>query len=193
MLFSVIILFVSFYHSPRIQLIRYNFLLMAVCFFTLSIFYFTFISRTPSFLLRISKLADSYYFWYINLGSNVIIYNVFPFVLIIFLLLICYSLYRLSHISHQIDVESFEISKQIDATETTSKVFCHYIKNELLAIQSELELLPAMECPEQSVQETIHRCEKLYSRIDEIHKSTKTDELHLIDICLLYTSPSPRD
>lgn len=65
--------------------------------------------------------------------------------LIIFLLLICYSLYRLSHISHQIDVESFEISKQIDATETTSKVFCHYIKNELLAIQSELELLPAME------------------------------------------------
>lgn len=184
MLFSVIILFVSFYHSPRIQLIRYNFLLMAVCFFTLSIFYFTFISRTPSFLLRISKLADSYYFWYINLGSNVIFYNVFPFVLIIFLLLICYSLYRLSHISHQIDVESFEISKQIDATETTSKVFCHYIKNELLAIQSELELLPAMECPEQSVQETIHRCEKLYSRIDEIHKSTKTDELHLIDIDL---------
>ena len=72
----------------------------------------------------------------------------------------------------------------IDATETTSKVFCHYIKNELLAIQSELELLPAMECPEQSVQETIHRCEKLYSRIDEIHKSTKTDELHLIDIDL---------
>ena len=53
-----------------------------------------------------------------------------------------------------------------------------------LAIQSELELLPAMECPEQSVQETIHRCEKLYSRIDEIHKSTKTDELHLIDIDL---------
>ena len=87
MLFSVIILFVSFYHSPRIQLIRYNFLLMAVCFFTLSIFYFTFISRTPSFLLRISKLADSYYFWYINLGSNVIFYNVFPFVLIIFCLL----------------------------------------------------------------------------------------------------------
>lgn len=183
-LLSVLMLLVSFYHSPRIQLIRYNFLLMTVCFFTLSTLYFTFISRTPSFLLRISKIAQSYYFWYINLGNSLIFYNIFPFVFIIFLLLICISLYRLTHISHQINAEAFEISKQIDATETTSKVFCHYVKNELLAIQSGLELLPAADYPEKTIQDTIDRCEKLYTRIDEIHKSTKTSELHLIDIDL---------
>lgn len=183
-LLSVLMLLVSFYHSPRIQLIRYNFLLMTVCFFTLSTLYFTFISRTPSFLLRISKIAQSYYFWYINLGNSVVFYNIFPFIFIVFLLLICYSLYRLTHISHQINAEAFEISKQIDATETTSKVFCHYIKNELLAIQSGLELLPAAVNPEKALQEAKDRCEKLYSRIDEIHKNTKTSELHLIDIDL---------
>ena len=183
-LLSVLMLLVSFYHSPRIQLIRYIFLLMTVCFFTLSTLYFTFISRTPSFLLRISKIAQSYYFWYINLGNSLIFYNIFPFVFIIFLLLICGSLYRLTHISHQINAEAFEISKQIDATETTSKVFCHYVKNELLAIQSGLELLPAADYPEKTIQDTIDRCEKLYTRIDEIHKSTKTSELHLIDIDL---------
>lgn len=178
---SIFVLLVSFYHSPRIQLIRYNFLLMTVCYCTLSGLYFSFISRTPTFLLRISKYSQSYYFWYIDLGNNVLFYTIFPIVLVFFLLLTGYCLYKLTYINTQIEQEEFEILKQIDATETTSKIFCHYIKNELLAIQSELEFLHMQEHPDNSVQETICRCENLYNRIDDIHKSTKASKLHLVD------------
>lgn len=184
MLCCVLILLIAYLHFPRIRVIRNYYLLMTMCFLILSGIYLIFISPTPAFLLRISKFADSYHFWHIDLGGDLFIYRIFPYILVLSLLLICYSLYRLAQINRQIEREEFEIVKQIDATETTSKIFCHYIKNELLAIQAELELLSISDNTTSAISSTVVRCQKLYKRIDEIHKSTKTNELHLMDVIL---------
>ena len=86
---------------------------------------------------------------------------------------------RLSRISSHLQNSDYAISRQISASETTSKVFCHYIKNELLAIQSQIEMLPVNEENREALATLRQRCDNLYTRMDVIHRSTRTNELHL--------------
>lgn len=89
----------------------------------------------------------------------------------------------LTRLSGQASLKELSISKEISSSETTSKIFCHYIKNEILAIQSEVETLALNAEDGNGVKETtdsiLKRCQTLYGRIDEIHRSTKTSELSL--------------
>ena len=75
--------------------------------------------------------------------------------------------------TNQMALSEFSISKGISSSETTSKIFCHYIKNEILALQSEAELLTTSSPEETEILNNIKmRCETLYSRIDEIEPKT---------------------
>ena len=65
------------------------------------------------------------------------------------------------------------ITRQIDAADTTSKAFCHYMKNEILALQSEIDLLEVGTDNMQMKQQILKDCGNLYDRLDEIHRSTK--------------------
>ena len=78
-----------------------------------------------------------------------------------------------------IENANLEVSRQISASETTSKVFCHFIKNELLGIQSEIALLPTTTENDQQIKQLLDHCHLLYGRIDSIHRSTKNSELLL--------------
>jgi signal transduction histidine kinase len=86
--------------------------------------------------------------------------------------------------------KEFSITKQIDAADTTSKIFCHYMKNEILAIQSEIELLNPSPENVEGIQEVLNRCNHLYERLDTIHRGTKTSELNLVetDLCQFVTN-----
>ena len=122
----------------------------------------------------------------IPLNQNKNVNQFFPFYLIITFLLIGYSLYCFSTVNHKITQQTFSLSKEIAASDTTSKVFCHYMKNELLAIQSEVELLQVSGKDDISRQNVIRRCENLYNRLDSIHKSTKPSELCLTEVNLYH-------
>ena len=71
------------------------------------------------------------------------------------------------------------ITRQIDAADTTSKTFCHYMKNEILALQSEIDLLEVGTDNMQMKQQILKDCGNLYDRLDEIHRSTKMSKLVL--------------
>ncbi len=98
--------------------------------------------------------------------------------------MIYFSSYKLFYINNKIKFNELCVSKEISASETTSKIFCHYIKNEVLAIQSELTMIGDID--KQLLNSVLKRCDILYSRIDEIHKSTKTTHLNL-HLCSLQT------
>ncbi len=87
--------------------------------------------------------------------------------------------YKLSKLTNQMSQDELSISKEISSSETTSKIFCHYIKNEILALESELELLPVSEEGKDILEDMKKRYNTLYNRIDEIHRSTKTSALNL--------------
>ena len=134
-------------------------------------------------MVKISSYADTTTFLSLPLPTDNLLHQLFPYYLIITFLLIGYSLYRTNMTNRKIHLQTFSLSKQIAASDTTSKVFCHYMKNELIAIQSELNTLDPHQAPHQSVQNAISRCENLYNRLDSIHKSTKSSELFLKEIC----------
>lgn len=75
--------------------------------------------------------------------------------------------------------EELVLAKEISASETTSKIFCHYIKNELLAIEAEIEMLPVAPENRSARNALQQRCNTLYQRIDDLHRNTKTGELRL--------------
>ncbi|MBI9048840.1 MAG: HAMP domain-containing histidine kinase [Anaerolineaceae bacterium] len=137
------------------------------------------LSFSPQWYLTISKIADTYYFRPIRLSTNTIIYQLLPYLLIIAASMISIFYLRYHKFIRSIENANLEVSRQISASETTSKVFCHFIKNELLGIQSEIAVLPTTTENKQQVEQLLEHCHLLYNRIDSIHRSTKNSELRL--------------
>lgn len=133
----------------------------------------------PVHPIRFSRFSGYTSYISLPLYDNNMLYIIFPWYLLCATLIICLSIVMLFRFSRRVSAEDFSISSRIDAANTTSKSFCHYMKNELLAIQAEIGLL---DIPEQNREELAHindRCENLYHRLDVIHRSTKASTLTL--------------
>lgn len=150
-----------------------------ICYTLIILSYITIFWFSPTFLIKISKIADYTTFLSVPLSDNQIIYTTYPYYLIVITLLCAFCIYEIDKIKRKINNKEFFITKQIDAADTTSKIFCHYMKNELLAIQSEIELLKVSKENEEGIHNLTDRCVNLYQRLDTIHRSTKRSELNL--------------
>ena len=134
-------LLAAFIKAPKLKLFRYNHLFLAISYATLAFVYIYFISSSPDFYLKVSRIAGTYSYRSLQLGSNAFIYRALPYILVPAAAVITYCAYMLTRLSGQASLKELSISKEISSSETTSKIFCHYIKNEILAIQSEVETL----------------------------------------------------
>lgn len=175
----MIFLLIALRNSPKLKLFRFNHCFLCISYGIFSLVYVFFISLAPSFFLKISKIAGTHTYRSIHLSSHSLFYDAFPYFLIAAAALLTYCTYWLATLTNQMALSEFSISKGISSSETTSKIFCHYIKNEILALQSEAELLTPSPEETEILNNIKKRCETLYSRIDEIHRSTKTSELNL--------------
>ncbi len=152
-----------------------------VCYTLIMLSYIIIFWFSPAFLVKISKIADYTTYRSVPLSSNQFIYTAYPYYLLITTFLCAFCIYELAGIKRRMKKKEFTITKQIDAADTTSKIFCHYMKNELLALQSEIELLQVTKESEAGVQDLLGRCNNLYRRLDTIHRSTKRSELNLVE------------
>ncbi|MGB4659820.1 MAG: HAMP domain-containing sensor histidine kinase [Mobilitalea sp.] len=152
-----------------------------ICYTGIMISYITIFWFSPGFLIKISKIADFTTYSSVPLSKNQFIYTIFPYSLIVTELLCAFCIYEIVSIKRKMMNKEFTITKQIDAADTTSKSFCHYMKNEIIAIQSEVELLHTSEENENGIQEILNRCNNLYERLDTIHRSTKNSNLDLVE------------
>lgn len=178
-LLNLVLLIYALRYAPKLRLFRFNYIFLALGYMSLSLVYTYFISATPAFYMKISKISGMYSFRSIQLGSSPWIYRMLPYISIPTILVLTYCVYKLTRLNSQAQLEELYISKEISSSETTSKIFCHYIKNEILAIQSEVDMLPKTEESDGIVEDILKRCSTLYGRIDEIHRSTKTSQLNL--------------
>lgn len=178
---GVCMILLAMKEMPHIHTILLNSIVLVVSYILLCGCYALFFSFAPAYFLKISKFSGSYRILSINTTANLESYLFLPYFLVLTFCCICAATLRLSHISNRIQANDFALSRQISASETTSKVFCHYIKNELLAIQSQIDLIPENEENRDTVEKLKGRCENLYTRMDAIHRSTKTSELQLVE------------
>ncbi len=165
--------------APKLKIFRLHYLFLTISYSILSFIYIFFISSVPAFYLKISKISKTLSYRSIPLKSDAFIYNVLPYFLIIATIVVAFCAYRLIKYTNQTNRNEFSLSKEISSSETTSKIFCHYIKNEILAISSEMDMVPVKDDNRELLEDLKKRCDTLYARIDEIHRSTKTSELNL--------------
>lgn len=177
------ILIVSYRKVTPLKIIRHNMLFLVVSYIMIISVYRLILEGNPAFLMQVSKTADVVLFQSLEINDSKILHLFLPYYLIGIVVLICILLYRFYRTRMKITEESIAFSKQVDASDTTSKVFCHYMKNELLAVQYELEELvyDKYDSENQDILENaISRCRNLYERLDKIHNSTKKAELYMV-------------
>ena len=189
-IYGMIKVFISNLRVSKMNFFKGYSMLECLCYLSVSIAYLFIFWFAPTVLVDVSKLSGYVNFRQVPLSQgNAFIYRIFPYYLFfasIFLLFVTINYIRLQR---KWDDNKLEISRQIDASETTSKAFCHYLKNEILALQSGLEMLEVGDESKDSKKELMEECDYLYGRLDEIHRSTKMSELTLRRCSL----PEPMD
>lgn len=179
--FSIIRLCFAYKKVYFLQFLRSYLIGEGVCYTLIMISYVVMFWFSPTFLVKASKIADYISYLSVPLSNNQIIYTAYPYYLIVTALLCAFCIYEIANIKKRMMKKDFTITKQIDAADTTSKIFCHYMKNEILAIQSQIELLKVSKENEEGIGELLDRCDNLYQRLDTIHRSTKRSELNLVE------------
>lgn len=152
----------------------------SICFICVVVAYGVIFWFAPSLLIRVSKLAG--YITYIQVPltqGNMLIYQFFPYYLTVAGIAILFFILRYIKLQQQFDNNELEIKRQIDAAVVTSRAFCHFMKNELLSIQSEIELFEVGEENREAKEQIVKECEFLYARLDDLHHNTKLSELTL--------------
>ncbi|WP_165443915.1 sensor histidine kinase [Lachnoclostridium sp. Marseille-P6806] len=159
----------------------------SLCFACIAIAYLFIFWFAPMSFVKVSRLAGFVSYRSVPLSGSNLVYRFYPYYLVLATFVIIYFLGHSIVNRRKLERNELNIRRQIDAADTTSKTFCHYMKNELLAIQAEVEMLNVGEAEEEDKKEILERCDNLYRRLDEIHHSTKMSELILkrTDICCL--------
>lgn len=178
---SIVLIFIANRKVSSSNFFRIYALGESVCYASVEVAYLFVFWFAPTFLVKISKLAGYLNYQQIPLteqGHSM--YRIFPYYLTAAGIAILYFIVMDLRLQRKIDDNRLYISRQIDAADTTSKAFCHYIKNELLAIQSEIDMLEVSDENAETKQQILKECSNLYDRLDEIHRSTKMSRLTLV-------------
>lgn len=173
------LLFYTLMQTSRLHMIRLNIFGVIASYLMVMCSYLYIFLQYPCHLIRFSKLANTITYLSAPLISSNLFYRLFPYFTIGSLLLISLSIYKSNDSVLRMRNDDFSISKQIAASDITSRTFCHFMKNELLAIEAELDELQTTEEGRQAVQNVIDRCEHLYRRLDVIHRNTRSASLTL--------------
>lgn len=151
-----------------------------ICFAAIVIAYEFVFWFAPANLVSPSILADYVVYRSIPLVDvHPLVYTIYPVYLVAAGGAILFSIISYQRVQRKLSDNALEINRVISASDTTSKAFCHYMKNEVLAIESEIRMLDVENTAEGDREELIERCENLYRRLDEIHHATKMTELKL--------------
>lgn len=171
-LISLFLLVLTIKKTPGLRLLRMNIFSITVSYLFIMLTFVYIFFRYPCVMVKFSKFSGTVTYLPAPLQSNSILYQIFPYFLIFTLLLATVSIYTSNDITLRLRREDFSISKQIAASDITSRTFCHYMKNELLAIQAELDNLELNDESAAAVQNVVNRCDHLYKRLDTIHRNT---------------------
>lgn len=143
---SGMLLLISCFQTPRKILTRT--LLMVLFFFGICVLYYYMFRWLPANCIWMSKVASYVTFksFPVFKPTSVNAY-VSWLTLLLIISLVSLALYQISLYNKSMN-KSRIFSSRVSAADTASRVFCHYLKNELIAQQTELQILRTKLPPE---------------------------------------------
>lgn len=185
---GIFLLLYALFDAPKVRLIRSNILMIVISYVSLQVMYYYINFWAPDVLIKVSKAAHFVRYKPLNLVGNPSMYTLLPYIAGFCLLVSLYGIYTYARIQNNIRNEEAVISRNIDSALLTSRVFSHYMKNELLAIMAQTELLELMsEHPPEVVREIRvieRRCRNIYDRLDVVHQKTLKSKMELKPVSL---------
>ncbi|MBB3111519.1 nitrogen-specific signal transduction histidine kinase [Paenibacillus phyllosphaerae] len=188
---GILLLLYALYDAPKVRQIRSNIMMIAIAYISVHITYFYMNYWAPDMLIKVSEAAHFIRFQPINLVGNPSIYTLLPYIAGLCLLVSLYGIYKYARIQNSIRNQEAVISHNIDSALLTSRVFSHYIKNELLAIKAQSEYLAHVvedamgeKSPEviEEIRVIEQRCNNVYHRLDAIHQKNLKSKIELIPV-----------
>ncbi|SFF18700.1 Signal transduction histidine kinase [Paenibacillus catalpae] len=185
---GIMLLLYALYNAPKVRQIRSNIVMISISYVSVQITYYYMNYWAPNILVHVSKAAHFVRYKPMNLVGNPSIYSLLPYVSGLCLFVSLYSIYKYARIQNKINNQETIISRNIDSALLTSRVFSHYMKNELLAIKAQTEYLESLyeEQPElvEELQVIEQRCNKVYTRLDAIHQKNLKSRIELEPVSL---------
>lgn len=185
---GIFLLIYALFDAPKVRQIRSNILMILISYVSLQVTYYYINFWAPDVLVTVSKAAHFVRFKPINLVGNPSMYTLLPYIAGFCLLVSLYGIYTYARIQNSIKNEEAVISRNIDSALLTSRVFSHYLKNELLAIMAQTEFLESMteQSPEvvQEIRVIERRCRNIYDRLDVVHQKTLKSKMELKPVSL---------
>ncbi|MDR2044806.1 MAG: hypothetical protein LBQ15_10695 [Clostridium sp.] len=170
----------AFFSLPRMLLLRLNMVLVFISYTFLLVSYAVFFHHLPRLLVKYSRVADWISFRSLVLTIRLDYYRyllkLFPFLLFLLALSFFFFLWN----RKKVERLNLDVVKNIRAVNVSSSLFCHYMKNEILAISAQVEELSSSgKGNTELTQEILNRCEKIYAKLDGIHKSMRDNTMFL--------------
>ncbi|THF84248.1 sensor histidine kinase [Cohnella fermenti] len=185
---GIFLLVYAFFDAPKLRQIRSNIAMILISYVSLQVTYYYINFWAPDVLITVSKAARFVRFKPINLVGNPSMYALLPYIVGCCLFVSLYGIVKYARIQNRIRNQESVISRNIDSAVLTSRVYSHYMKNELLGIMAQTEFLEAMceESPEvvREIKVIEQRCRGIYDRLDDVHKKTMKSKMELEPVLL---------
>ncbi|WP_150269871.1 sensor histidine kinase [Paenibacillus tepidiphilus] len=183
-----VLLVYALVNAPKVRQIQSNIIMILISYISVQVTYYYVNYWAPDVMIKVSKAIGFIRYKPINLVGNPSIYALLPYITGFCLLVSLYSIYRYTRIQNSIKNQESVISKNIDSALFTSRVFSHYIKNELLALMAQSEIIESMaeKSPElvEEIRVIEQRCRNIYERLDAIHQRTLKSKVELEPVVL---------
>lgn len=169
LLASIILVFLAAIKCAKLTKLRFIAPLMSFTFTIVCVIYFYFFSELPDTLLWISKVAGYIRFKSLPIGGYTRMFSIIIFCALLGLVALLISFINYNNRTKRLQQQKKYFEKFADSNIFTSRVFSHYIKNEILSIAIQLENCKTDLTPEM-LQKTIDYCNHIYEHIDHIKK-----------------------
>lgn len=148
--------------------------------------YCHYLGWAPDFLLDVSKIGGFARYRSVflsNTSSSYLFYQLYFCASVVFMALFLYSYLRAERRTRSM---SAAIERDFDSAVLVSRVFAHFIKNELLCMETDLETIEAAAAPGSRTQAAaarlIERRKAIYARLSDIQGALRRHSLLLVPL-----------
>lgn len=187
---SIVLFLRLYFTSPKLKLIRINIAIILISISILNSIFVYIFGWAPAQRLWMSRVASMVMFRPLPMVKPNSLFPYYYLMSIGILLIFCFAFMKYSRIIKRIEALEWEFNSRVDTAQTSVRAFCHYMKNQLLAVKAELESLQEKgegekTAPDESIAVIREICDESYERLNQVNNlvSYKYISLSAISFC----------
>lgn len=158
--------------EPIRELRRIKWLLVVIDIFICGLYFYMFFSL-PGAFLWMSRSVGYIAYTSLQMAPYIGIMRLIPVTVILLILFLWLNFHRYNKDMQKMRNEDFVFSSIVSSSEISTRAFSHYVKNELLGILSETELLiQESPCPSERLERIRNSCVEVYERLDTLQRNS---------------------